>query len=107
MQNAQQTENQAAINPGTKSVELDDGFKRGTQSITEIVLVKPNTGHCRGLSLKGVLNFEIDSLAVLLPRITLPAMTAQEVYALELADTLKIAEAIAAFLEKTNSSQTK
>ena len=92
--------------PNTKNVPLDFGFKRGDDQVKEITLVKPNTGHCRGLSLKNVLSFEIDSLAVLLPRITLPAMTTQDVYALELMDTLKIAEGIAGFLEASNNSQT-
>ena len=64
----------------TKNIPLDFGFQRGENKVTEITLVKPNTGHCRGLSLKDVLSFEINALAVLLPRITLPAMTAQEVY---------------------------
>ena len=75
----------------TKNIPLDFGFQRGENKVTEITLVKPNTGHCRGLSLKDVLSFEINALAVLLPRITLPAMTAQDVYSLELMDTLKIA----------------
>ncbi|BFM36231.1 phage tail assembly protein [Acinetobacter towneri] len=89
----------------TKNIPLDFGFQRGENKVTEITLVKPNTGHCRGLSLKDVLSFEINALAVLLPRITLPAMTAQEVYSLELMDTLKIAEGITGFLEASNNSQ--
>ena len=92
--------------PNTKNVLLDSGFKRGDDQVKEITLVKPNTGHCRGLSLKDVLSFEINALAVLLPRITLPAMTSQEVYTLELMDTLKIAEGITGFLETSSSSQT-
>lgn len=91
--------------PNTKNVLLDFGFKRGDDQVKEINLVKPNTGHCRGLSLKDVLSFEINALAVLLPRITLPAMTSQEVYSLELMDTLKIAEGITGFLETPNNSQ--
>lgn len=87
-----------------KLVELEFGFKRGDNLVNEIILVKPNTGHCRGLSLKDVLSFEINALAVLLPRITLPAMTSQEVYSLELMDTLKIAEGITDFLENSKSS---
>ena len=89
----------------TKNIPLDFGFQRGENKVTEMTLVKPNTGHCRGLSLKDVLSFEINALAVLLPRITLPAMTAQEVYSLELMDTLKIAEGITGFLEASNNSQ--
>ena len=89
----------------TKNIHLDFGFQRGENKVTEITLVKPHTGHCRGLSLKDVLSFEINALAVLLPRITLPAMTAQEVYSLELMDTLKIAEGITGFLEASNNSQ--
>ncbi len=93
-------------NQENKPVELEFGFKRGDNQVNEITLIKPNTGHCRGLSLKDVLSFEINALAVLLPRITLPAMTAQEVYSLELMDTLKIAEGITGFLEKPENSRT-
>ena len=106
MQTQEQAQNQETIKPNTKVIELDDGFNRKGTVIKEITLIKPNTSHCRGLSLKSVLNFEIDALAVLLTRIALPAMTEQEVYALELMDTLKIAEGITHFLEKTNSSPT-
>ena len=105
MQTQEQAQNQETIKANTKVIELKDGFQRVNQIVKEITLVKPNTGHCRGLSLKDVLSFEINALAVLLPRITLPAMTAQEVYSLELMDTLKIAEGITGFLEASNNSQ--
>ena len=105
MSTEQQAQNQEAIKPNTKVIELEDGFNRKGTIIKEITLIKPNTSHCRGLSLKSVLNFEIDALAVLLTRIALPAMTEQEVYALELMDTLKIAEGITGFLEASNNSQ--
>lgn len=104
--NTQTSNKESIVNPNTKNIELLDGFKRGDNTMKEITLVKPNTGHCRGLSLKAVLNFEIDALSILLPRITLPAMTADDVYKLELMDTLKIAEGITAFLEKSNESPT-
>ena len=78
----------------TKVITLDHGFKQGDAIITELTLHKPNTGHCRGLNLKDVLSFDINALATLLPRITSPAMSAQNVYELELMDTLKFAEEI-------------
>ena len=82
MQTQEQAQNQETIKPNTKVIELEDGFNRKGTVIKEITLIKPNTSHCRGLSLKSVLNFEIDALAVLLTRIALPAMTEQEVYTL-------------------------
>lgn len=82
----------------TKVITLDHGFKQGDVIITELTLHKPNTGHCRGLNLKDVLSFDINALATLLPRITSPAMSAQNVYELELMDTLKFAEEIGNFL---------
>lgn len=91
-------------NANTQPVQLDYGFPRAGEQVKEINLVKPNTGHCRGLSLKDVLSFEVNALTVLLPRITVPAMTAQDVLALELMDTLKIAEAITNFLAPTEPS---
>lgn len=85
-------------NQKTKPIKLDTGFKLGGVTITELILIKPNTGHCRGLNLKDVLSFDINALATLLPRITSPAMSAQNVYELELMDTLKFAEEIGNFL---------
>ena len=82
----------------TKVITLDHGFKQGVVIITELTLHKPNTGHCRGLNLKDVLSFDINALATLLPRITSPAMSAQNVYELELMGTLKFAEEIGNFL---------
>lgn len=82
----------------TKEITLDHGFTQGASKITTVTMHKPNTGHCRGLSLKDVLSFDINSLATLLPRITSPAMSAQNVYELELMDTLKFAEEITNFL---------
>lgn len=104
--NTQQSNKESITNPNTKNITLVDGFKRGDGIVKKITLVKPNTGHCRGLSLKAVLNFEIDALATLLPRITIPAMTSDDVYKLELMDTLKIAEGITHFLEAANESPT-
>lgn len=92
------------MNAKTKEIALTQGFTRGELKITTITLQRPNTGHCRGLNLKDVLSFEINALAVLLPRITQPTMTSQDVYELELMDTLKIAEAITGFLENTENS---
>ena len=106
MQTQEQAQNQETIKANTKVIELKDGFQRVNQIVKEINLVKPNTGHCSGLSLQKVLSFDIDALSVLLPRITLPAMTSEEVYKLELMDTLKIAEGITHFLENTANSQT-
>ncbi|MBF7683854.1 phage tail assembly protein [Acinetobacter sp. B5B] len=94
-------------NPNLKVIELKHGFYRGDNLVTSITMFKPNTGHCRGLSLKDVLSFNIDSLAVLLPRITTPAITAQNVYQLELMDTLKIAEEITNFLAPTEAYPTE
>ncbi|PPW54687.1 GpE family phage tail protein [Escherichia coli] len=71
-------------------ITLDNPVKRGEQVIEQVTLMKPNAGTLRGVSLAAVANSEVDALIKVLPRMTAPMLTEQEVAALELPDLVVI-----------------
>lgn len=77
---------------------LDNPVKRGEQVIEQVTLMKPNAGTLRGVSLAAVANSEVDALIKVLPRMTAPMLTEQEVAALELPDLVALAGKVVGFL---------
>ncbi len=84
-------------------VTLEKPVKRGEQLFTEITLVKPNAGTLRGVSLAAVANSEVDALIKVLPRMTVPMLTEQEVVAMELPDLVALAGQVVGFLSPSSA----
>lgn len=84
-------------------VTLEKPVKRGEQLFTEITLVKPNAGTLRGVSLAAVANSEVDALIKVLPRMTVPMLTEQEVAAMELPDLVALAGQVVGFLSPSSA----
>jgi hypothetical protein len=84
-------ENQHVIN-------LVKTIKRGETEIKEVTLLKPTAGTLRGVGLAAVANSDVDALIKVLPRMTMPSLTEQEVAALELPDLLSFAGEVVGFL---------
>ncbi|RJK13013.1 GpE family phage tail protein [Escherichia coli] len=78
-------------------ITLDNPVKRGEQVIEQVTLMKPNAGTLRGVSLAAVANSEVDALIKVLPRMTAPMLTEQEVAALELPDLVALAGKVVGF----------
>ena len=74
----------AAAAPGT--ITLETPLKRGDQSIDSITLRKPAAGELRGVALADLLRLDVAALIAVLPRITTPTLTAQDVSQLDLVD---------------------
>lgn len=85
-------------------ITLENPVKRGEQIIDSITLIKPNAGTLRGVSLAAVANSEVDALIKVLPRMSAPSLTEQEVAALELPDLVALAGKVIGFLSP-NSAQ--
>lgn len=81
-----------------KKVKLDQPITRGKDTVTEITLRKPKAGELRGLSLTDVLNMDVNAIATLLPRISSPIITKDEVLNLDPADLVQLGGEIAGFL---------
>lgn len=77
---------------------LDTPIKRGEQEITEITLRKPKAGELRGLSLTEVLQMDVTALSKLLPRISSPTLTDNDVANLNPADLVQLGTVAAGFL---------
>lgn len=87
-----------ATNPTHATITLDEPIQRGETTITEIVIRKPKAGELRGVSLIDIGSMSVTALQQVLPRITSPTLTAQEVANLDLADLLQLGVEVASFL---------
>jgi hypothetical protein len=94
------TEDTAAVAAVPNTIVLDTPIQRGTTSITEITLRKPNSGELRGLSLQRLHQADADEIMKLLPRITLPSLTPPECAQLDPADLSEAGGHIISFLLK-------
>ena len=81
-------------------VKLQTSFKRGDKEITEILVRKPNAGELRGIKIVQLLEADADALFILLPRITSPTLTQQEINNLDPADFMDMGLCVANFLAK-------
>lgn len=92
----------------TQQVKLKTGFKSGKSNITELTIRKPLTGDLRGIKLIDFIELDVDSLAKVLPRVTIPSIEEHEVYSLDLADLSEITKVLAGFLsEKSDNAKTE
>ena len=84
-------------------ITLDNPVKRGEQVIEQVTLMKPSAGTLRGVSLAAVAQSEVDALIKVLPRMTYPALTAQELTAMNLPDMLSLAAKVIGFLSPASA----
>ncbi|MCX9039102.1 phage tail assembly protein [Citrobacter portucalensis] len=82
----------------TATVTLDKPLQRGTQSVTEIVVRKPNSGALRGTRLQALMDLDVDSMMVILPRVTAPAVTRDELLVMEPGDLIMLSVEVVSFL---------
>jgi len=79
-------------------VILEEPIKRGDTLIDQVEIIKPNAGHLRGIGLAALANADVDALTVILPRITVPNLTAQDCKSLNLPDLITLAGKVIGFL---------
>ena len=85
-------------NKDRQTVTLDEPIIRGSHSIDEVQIRTPKAGELRGLSLSNLLQLDVDTLKVLLPRITAPASTEMEIDNLAPADLVQLSAKVISFL---------
>jgi Phage tail assembly chaperone proteins, E, or 41 or 14 len=84
----------------SKPIILDEPIKRGDTVISEITIRRPKAGELRGVSLMELGNLNVAALQIILPRITMPTLTAHEVAGMDPADLTEIGSEVAVFLVK-------
>jgi len=80
------------------TVILDTPILRGDTEIESIQIRKPSAGELRGLSLALLGQMDVDQLAKLLPRITIPNLLPDEIARLEPCDLMECADKVMDFL---------
>ena len=81
--------------PGT--VTLETPIVRGDQTITSVSVRKPAAGELRGVALADLLRLDVAALITVLPRVTTPTLTAQDVSALDLVDLAALGTEVLGF----------
>lgn len=81
-----------------KTVTLDTPIKRGKTEITEVLLRKPQSGALRGVRLQALMEMDVNAVMAVLPRVSAPALTAQEVNEMDPADLLALSVEVVTFL---------
>lgn len=84
----------------TATVTLSKPITHGDQTITTLTLRKPAAGELRGLKLMDVMQMDVNSLGVLLPRIAQPTITKADVDAMDLADLTEIGVEVVGFFSQ-------
>lgn len=79
------------------SVTLETPIVRGDQTITKVSLRKPNAGELRGIALAELLKLDVGALHALLPRITSPTLTTQDVSQLDPCDLVQLGGEVIGF----------
>lgn len=79
-------------------VTLDVPIVRGETTITEVQVRRPDGGSFRGLNLVQVSQLDYSQLETLLPRITTPMLTKQEIARLDPADLMQLGGEVMDFL---------
>lgn len=80
------------------SHSLDTPLVRGSQTIREVTLRKPKSGELRGVSLSDLVGLDVAALSKVLPRISTPTLTEQDVANLDPADLVMLGGIFVGFL---------
>lgn len=88
----------AGTGPVIVDVTLDEPITRGDDTIATVRLRKPRSGELRGLSMVDLVRLEVTTLRDLLPRISDPVLTKEDVDQLQPNDLFQLSSEVAAFL---------
>ncbi|KGM27465.1 phage tail protein [Photorhabdus luminescens] len=92
------TETLITQNDDQKTIALEEPLVRGNSDITEVVVRKPNSGALRGARLQALLEMDVDSMVLVLPRITTPALTKSELLIMAPGDLINLSVEVVNFL---------
>jgi hypothetical protein len=82
----QELNHQLIQNPNQETVQLEQPIQFGGNTITEITIRKPNVKALSGVSLQAIYQHDVNALIKVLPRVTTPALTPQQVLDLDPVD---------------------
>lgn len=80
------------------TITLDEPITRGTTTVSEVVVRKPNSGALRGVRLAALMEMDVDSAILVLPRVTAPALTKAELLMMAPTDMVNLTKELVLFL---------
>jgi len=83
--------------PTSVVVTLEQPIKREGGTITSLTIRKPKGGDLRGTKLTEIVNGDVNAVAIVIPRITTPAIAAHEYFALEADDLAEVVGVVVGF----------
>ncbi|MEQ1966422.1 phage tail assembly protein [Xenorhabdus nematophila] len=92
------TEQLPVTQPEQATVTLDDPIVRGTTTISDVIIRKPNSGALRGVRLQALMEMDVDSIMLVLPRITAPALTKNDLLLMSPGDLINLSIEVVNFL---------
>jgi len=81
------------------TVIFETPIQRGDTTITQVTLIKPTAGSLRGVRLADLCQSDVDSVLIVLPRITSPALTKPECNNLDPVDLIALSGKVIGFLQ--------
>jgi len=87
-----------SVNTDPNTYTLDEPIVRGNQTITQVMLRRPKSGELRGVTLSDLVNLDVTALSRVLPRISSPTLTEQDVANLDPADLVQLGGIFSGFL---------
>ena len=99
MTQIEQTINQDLMkNPNEEIVTLEEPIRMGDQMITQITIRKPSVKALSGTTLQAVYQHDVDALCKVLPRVTSPALTTQQIMMMDPIDFAQLGGHLVTFL---------
>ncbi|HAV5431516.1 TPA: phage tail assembly protein [Acinetobacter baumannii] len=99
MTQLEQAVNQELIqNPNEEVVTLEEPIRMGENLITQVTVRKPGVKALSGTSLKDIYNHDVDALCRVLPRVTSPALTPQQIVMMDPVDFAQLGGHLVTFL---------
>ena len=81
------------------TVIFETPIQRGDTTITQVALIKPTAGSLRGVRLADLCQSDVDSVLIVLPRITSPSLTKPECNNLDPVDLIALSTKVIGFLQ--------
>lgn len=91
-------EQPAITQPEQTTVTLEEAIVRGTTTISDIIVRKPNSGALRGVRLQALMEMDVDSMMLVLPRVTAPALTKNDLLLMSPGDLISLSIEVVSFL---------
>ena len=87
-------------------ITLAQPLKQGDKRIDEITLRKPISGELRGVKLLDIMQMDVSAYVPLLPRITTPMLSEQQINNLDPVDLVQIMTGVQSFFVDADSPAT-